>query len=575
MDFVAEYTRWCKDEHTEENLRKELLALTDEKEIEDRFYRKLEFGTAGLRGVLGAGTNRMNIHTVRQATHGLAAYINTIEGAAAEGVVIAYDSRNMSDVFAKAAALVLAECGVRVYLFKELHPVPMLSFAIRNIGCTAGIVITASHNPPEYNGYKVYWRDGGQITPDRCSDITKLIENCDPLNVKYMDEQEAVNSGLLSYIGDEVDRAYYDYTKSLSVHSELTAADKSEIRVVYTPLHGSGRVPVTTLLSELGYESLFVVEEQKLPDGDFPTVKAPNPENEEAFSIAKALAKEKDADIILATDPDSDRLGVCIKDADAYRLLTGNQIGAMLVHYILSAMSEKNEIPHDACVVQSIVSTRLTEKICESYGVKLYKVLTGFRYIAEHIEWCERERLGTFIFGFEESYGFLAGTSVRDKDGVLAAMLVTEAAAYYKTQGKSISCVLREMDDMYGAYTERGKSFTVSGKDGMEKLASAMKQMHTFPEKEFAGLKVTAFTDYKKGVRSDFLTGEASKTDLPEADVLCYELSDAAWICMRPSGTEPKLKVYVGANADSRDQAEALLDKISESVINRVGQMLQ
>lgn len=561
MDYKTQYKRWLECEDTYAELKKELYSLTDEKDIEDRFYRSLEFGTAGLRGIIGAGTNRMNAHIVRQATKALADYINSIGEKDSRGVAIAYDSRRKSAEFAKEAALVLCENGIKVHLFSELHPVPMLSFAVRHTGCVAGIVITASHNPPEYNGYKVYWHDGGQITPERCAPITELIEKADPLRIKAMTEDDAVRAGLLEYIGEELDDAYYSYTMSLSVHKELDSASKRDIKVVYTPLHGSGLIPVTTLLTRLGYENVYVVDEQSKPDGDFPTVKAPNPENSEAFTLALDLAKEKDADIALATDPDSDRLGVCIKRGGSYTLLTGNKIGALLVNYILSSLKERGELPTDGFVVKSIVSTRLVDKICGYYGVELKNVLTGFRYIAEQIERAETEKHGKFLFGFEESYGFLAGTGVRDKDACLTAMLVCEACAYYKAKGQSLADVLDDMENKYGAYEETGQSFSVSGRDGMAKLALFMEDMHKSPLSDIGGERVTACADYKTGKLTDLESGKASDIPLPVANVICFELENA-WVCLRPSGTEPKLKLYVGTNDMSREKALSRMEKL-------------
>lgn len=561
MDYKTEYKRWLQCEDTDPELKQELSSLTDEKDIEDRFYRSLEFGTAGLRGIIGAGTNRMNVHIVRQATKALADYINSIDEKDGSGVAIAYDSRRKSELFAKEAALVLCENGIKVHLFNTLHPVPMLSFAVKHLNCTAGIVITASHNPPEYNGYKVYWHDGGQITPERCAPITKLIENTDPLCVKAMAEKDAAPAGLLEYIGEELDNAYYAYTMSLSVHKELDGASKRNIKVVYTPLHGSGLIPVKALLSRLGYENVYVVEEQMKPDGNFPTVKAPNPENSEAFTLALALAKAKDADIALATDPDSDRLGVCIKRGGEYALLTGNKIGALLVNYILSSLKERNELPCDGFVVKSIVSTRLADKICEAYGVELKNVLTGFRYIAEQIELAKENAHGTFLFGFEESYGFLAGTGVRDKDACLAAMLVCEACAYYKAKGMSLADVLDDMENKYGAYEEKGKSFNVSGKDGMTKLADFMDSMHNSPLSDIDGERVLAVSDYKTGKLTELESGKVRDISLPTANVICFEL-DNAWVCLRPSGTEPKLKLYVGTNDTSRERALSRMEKL-------------
>ena len=570
MTYKTEYQRWCESPFTESNLREELLTLCDEKEIEDRFYRSLEFGTAGLRGVLGAGTNRMNLHTVRQASQALSDYIHQDESAV-KSVVIAYDSRKMSREFALCAALVLCKNGIKTFLFESLRPVPMLSFTVRHLKCTAGIVITASHNPPEYNGYKVYGKDGGQMTPEKCAVIAQNIKDTDVLSVEFMSEEDAKGCGLLEYIGEDADNAYYDYTMSLSLHRELTYEQKNAVSVVYSPLHGSGLVPVTTLLSRMGYDNVYVVEEQKYPDGKFPTVQAPNPENPAAFSLALSLAKAKDATLAFATDPDSDRLGVCVADENGdFIPLSGNAIGSLLIYYILSSLHEQGKMPKNAFITKSIVSTRLADKICEHFGVSLRKVLTGFRYIAQQIEESERKGNGEFLFGFEESYGYLAGTQVRDKDACLASMLICEACAYYKSKGKSLFDVLREMEQKFGAYVEKGLSFNVKGKDGMAELASFMEKLHSQPCNEFAGLAVTRCTDYKSERITDYVIHTECKTTLPCADVINYDLGEDIWVCLRPSGTEPKLKAYVGVRADKASQANDTAERICNAVTDMV-----
>lgn len=566
MEYLSEYKRWCESETLSKELKDELLNLTNNTDIEDRFYRSLSFGTAGLRGILGAGTNRMNTPVVRQATKALADYINSIKDAAEKGVVIAYDSRNKSHEFALESALVLCRENIKVYLFSELHPVPMLSFTVKHLGCVAGIVITASHNPPEYNGYKVYWQDGGQITPERCEKITALRNEADPLKINSLSEQEAISKGLLTYIGKEIDEEYYKYTMSLCIRDELTPAQKEAVNITYSPLHGSGYVPVTELLSRLGYRNVAVVEEQSKPNGNFPTVKTPNPENAEAFALALELAKKQQSDIVIATDPDSDRLGVCARHNDGtYTQLTGNQIGTLLVHYMLTALSEKGKLEKGSCVVQSVVSTPLTQKICDRFGVSLVYVLTGFRYIAEHIEKCEKENAGNFLFGFEESYGFLSGTGVRDKDACLAACLVAEACAYYKANGKTLCDALNEIDEIYGAYTECGFSVTAQGKEAMEKLASYMAEAHSSPKKQIGQFKVLLCEDYEKGIAIKPETGKESPLALPKTNMIRYILEDA-WVALRPSGTEPKLKVYVGANAKTRSEAVQKTNLIADII---------
>ena len=549
MNTSELYALWLSRADTE--YKTELQSITDEREIEDRFYRTLEFGTAGLRGILGAGTNRMNTHVVRQATSALAEYIKSIEGAAGKGVVIAYDSRRKSREFALCSALVLSKAGIKTYLFSELHPVPMLSFAVRHLHTAAGIVITASHNPPEYNGYKVYWQDSGQITPDRSKPISEIIDRTDPFSVESMTEDKAIKTGFLRYIGSEVYEAYFVYTETLSQNA-LTQAQKDALTIVYTPLHGSGYKPVTTLLSRMGFNNVHIVDEQREPDGDFPTVKAPNPENVECFTLAKKLGEKADADILLATDPDSDRLGAMIRTNGGYTALTGNKIGSLLIYYVLSSKKAQGKLPSDAYVVRSIVSTPLADAICESFGVEIRTVLTGFRYIAEQIE----QGNGSFIFGFEESYGFLAGTSVRDKDAVLASMLICEAAAYYKAQGKTLSDVLGEIERKYGAYEEKSISFSVSGKDGMEKLAVFMKKQHDAPAAEIAGRRVLAVADYEKGTYTS--EGENHPINLPKSNVIAYESEGGVKITYRPSGTEPKLKVYIAVKAENADRAREI-----------------
>ena len=570
MNYKDEYKRWCESDFTDKILKSQLCSLTDEKEIEDRFYKRLEFGTAGLRGILGAGTNRMNVHTVRQATKALADYIKTIEGADRQGVAIAYDTRMKSSEFAKAAALVLCENGIKTYLFKDERPVPMLSFSVRYLKCIAGIVITASHNPPEYNGYKVYWQDGGQITPDRCKIISEYIDKTDVLSVAYMDEKKADDTDYLEYLSDDIDNAYISYCSKLSIHNELTDEQKSAIKIVYSPLHGSGYVPVTKLLAHMGYKNVSVVERQTIPDGHFPTVKVPNPETQEAFTMALELAQQESADIALATDPDSDRLGVCIKTDTGYEKLTGNRIGSLLVHYILSSLKEKGELKDNSYVAQSIVSTDCTQKICDKFGVELKKLLTGFRYIAEQIENSDKN----FIFGFEESYGFLMGTNVRDKDACLAAMLVSEACAYYKSQGKTLSDVLNEMDCIYGAFVEKCESFTVSGKDGMAKISAYMNKLHNEPQKAIAGYDVTKISDLDSEKVTDLRSGKTEKTDIPKANVVIFELGDNIKVCVRPSGTEPKLKLYFSVNADTRIKAAEILEGIAKTVSDEVNKEL-
>ena len=473
--YMDEYKKWMGNEELEGELLDELKSIKDsEKEIEERFYTELEFGTAGLRGIIGAGTNRMNKYVVRRATQGFAKYLLTCEGAKERGVAIAYDSRNKSDVFAKETALVLANNGIKTYLYSTLHSVPQLSFTILHLNCMAGVVITASHNPPQYNGYKVYWEHGGQAGPVQADEILSYIKEVDYFGVEAMDEEEAKKAGLLVMIGEEIDEAYFNATKTLLLHPELIKEKGSELSIVYTPLHGTGYVPVRTILKRVGINNVSVVEEQALPNGDFPTVKAPNPEDPNAFTLSFELADKVGADAILATDPDADRLGAAVRKKDGtFMVLTGNKIGSLLIHYILSSKKEAGTL-NNALVVKSLVSTRMADKICEHFNVEIRDVLTGFRYISEQIALCKETKEREFVFGFEESYGFLAGTYSRDKDGICAAMLLAEACVYYKEQGKTLYDVLVEMYETYGYYDESVRSYTLEGKEGIERIGNAM-----------------------------------------------------------------------------------------------------
>lgn len=552
MSAQAEYQRWLIQPELDPALKDELIGIKDNpKEIEERFYAPLEFGTAGLRGILGAGVNRMNIHVVRRATAGLAGYIKTHEGGASRGVAIGYDSREKSALFALETAKVLAASGIRARLFPSLRPVPLLSFAIRHLGCIAGVVITASHNPPEYNGYKVYWEDGGQCDPGQAEEIYSRMQKLDYFGIAAMPEEDARRAGLLVTIGNETDEAYYQATASLLQWPALLREKGSALNLVYTPLHGSGLVPVTTLLSRVGIANVAVVPEQEKPDPRFPTVKAPNPEDPNAFTLAIALADREGADAIIATDPDSDRMGLAVRDrAGAFHVLTGNKIGCLLLHYLLSSMKEKGTLPPDGFVVKSLVSTRMAQAICKKFGVACLDVPTGFRFISRKIDESAKTGKGTFIFGFEESYGFLAGGFSRDKDAVCASMLAAEACVYYKERaGKTLFDVLQDMADLYGHFDERAKSYTLAGKEGHARIAGAMRQLRRNPPASFADIPV-----------------EQAEDLLPqELDVLRYFLKDGAWICIRPSGTEPKLKLYIGANETSANRLEALLSSLMQA----------
>ena len=568
MDAMQLYRQWLADFADDAATVADLKSIeNDPKEIEDRFYRDLEFGTAGMRGVLGAGTNRLNIYNVRRVTRALAKYILTTGDGAQKGVAIGYDSRHMSDVFAKQAALVLCAAGVKVYLFESLRPVPVLSFTIRYLKCIAGIVITASHNPKQYNGYKAYWTDGGQMPPESVKGITDRLPETTYAESVPMDEQEALDKGLLTYIGKDVDDAYIAAVKKLSVNPELAREMGKTLKIVYTPLHGSGNLPVRRIFREIGMENVYVVPEQELPDGDFPTVRVPNPEDPDAFRLALKMQAELGADLCVGTDPDCDRVGIACMTADGPRLLNGNQIGCVLLHYILSQKKERGELPANAAAVTTIVSTNMARAIAESFGCKMIEVLTGFKYIAEQIHLFETTGCNTFMFGFEESFGYLSGTDVRDKDGVNACMLIAEAASWYKKMyGKTLVDAIDMLYEQYGYYGDKVTSFVLPGKDGLEKMQTVMQTLRAHPPKEFAGAKVTALRDYQTSVRTE-ADGTTQALTLPKSNVLYFELENDAWICVRPSGTEPKIKLYVNAVSASAEETARLLAAYSDAAV--------
>ena len=567
MEAIELYRQWLRDFADDADTVADLKAIeNDPKEIEDRFYRDLEFGTAGMRGVLGAGTNRLNIYNVRRVTRALAKYILTTGDGAQKGVAIGYDSRNMSDVFAKQAALVLAASGVKAYLFESLRPVPVLSFTIRHLKCIAGIVITASHNPKQYNGYKAYWTDGGQMPPESVKGITDRLPETTYAESLPMDEQEAIDKGLLVYIGKDVDDAYIAAVKKLSVNPELAREMGKTLKIVYTPLHGSGNLPVRRIFKEIGMENVYVVPEQELPDGNFPTVKVPNPEAPGAFELALKMQKELGADLCVGTDPDCDRVGIACMTKDGPRLLNGNQIGCVLLHYILSQKKQRGELPENAAAVTTIVSTKMAAAIAESFGCKMIEVLTGFKYIAEQIHLFETTGCNTFMFGFEESFGFLSGTDVRDKDGVNACMLIAEAASWYKKMyNKTLVDAIDMLYEQYGYYGDKVTSFVLPGKDGLEKMQEVMKSLRENPPKAFGEKKVLAVRDYLTSVRTE---GDKTETlTLPKSNVLYFELEDGAWICIRPSGTEPKIKLYVNAVSKSHEETQRQLIAASDAAV--------
>ena len=576
MDYKEIYNQWLENPYFDEATKEELKAIKDdENEIKERFYMDLEFGTAGLRGIIGAGTNRMNIYVVRRATQGLANYIAKVDKKS-QGVAIAYDSRHMSPEFAQEAALCLAANGIKAYIFETLRPTPELSFAVRHLGCVAGINVTASHNPPEYNGYKVYWEDGAQITPPHDSGIMGEVKAISDWNtVKTMDKEDAVKAGLFEVIGQAVDDAYMAELKKQIIHMDAIQAEGRNLKIVYTPLHGTGNIPARRILKELGFENVYVVPEQELPNGDFPTVSYPNPEAAEAFELGLKLAREVDADIVLATDPDADRLGVRVKDRNGeYHDLTGNMSGCLLANYELSQRKAVNgSLPEDGALVKTIVTTNLADAIAKGYGVNLIEVLTGFKYIGQQILGFENSGKGTYLFGFEESYGCLIGTYARDKDAIVATMALCEAAAYYKTQGKTLWDAMIDMYEEFGYYKDAIQAVTMKGIEGLQKIQEIMTTLRQNPPAEFAGHKVTAVRDYKLDEITDLATGEKKPTGLPNSNVLYYELTDDAWVCVRPSGTEPKVKFYYGVKGTSLADADEKSDAMGKAVLEMVDSM--
>ena len=560
MDYKELYKEWLENPYFDENTKAELKEIQqDEKEIKERFYKELEFGTAGLRGIIGAGTNRMNIYTVRKTTQGLANYIAAVNGQA-KGVAIAYDSRRMSPEFAKEAALCLAANGVKAYIFETLRPTPELSFAVRELGCIAGINITASHNPPEYNGYKVYWEDGAQITPPHDSGIMAEVQKVVNYNeVKTMDEEAAKAAGLFAVIGKEIDDAYMEALKSQVIHADAIKAMAKELKIVYSPLHGTGNIPARRVLKELGFENVYVVKEQELPDGEFPTVSYPNPEADEAFELGLKLAKEVDADLVLATDPDADRLGVRVKDSKTgeYHTLTGNMSGCLLADYELGQKKEVyGKLPEDGAVISTIVTTNMAAAIAKHYGVEFIEVLTGFKYIGQQILGFETKGKGSYLFGFEESYGCLIGTHARDKDAIVATMALCEAAAYYKTKGMTLWDAMIKKKKKYGYYKDDIQSITLKGIEGLEKIQTILENLRKNPPTEIGTYKVLSARDYKADTVVNMETKEVTDTGLPSSNVLYYDLNDDAWVCVRPSGTEPKIKIYYGIKGTSLQDAD-------------------
>ena len=568
MDYKKVYEEWLTNPFFDEETKAELKAIeNDENEIKERFFSELEFGTAGLRGVIGAGTNRMNKYVVARATQGLANYIIS-KGGQDKGVAIAFDCRNFSPEFADVAALTLNANGIKAYRFESLRPTPELSFAVRHLGCIAGINITASHNPPEYKGYKVYWEDGAQITPPNDTGIMDCVKALKIEDAKTMDMDAAVAAGLYNVIGQEVDDAYIAELKKVIIHQDAIDKFGKDIKVVYSPLHGTGNIPARRILKEIGFPNVYVVPEQELPDGNFPTVDYPNPEAKEAFKLALKLAEEVDADLVLATDPDADRLGVYVKDSKTgeYMCLTGNMSGSLLAEYELSQVAATKGIPADGKLVKTIVTTNLVDQIAKAYNVEEEECLTGFKWIGRRILAYENEGHGTYLFGFEESYGCLIGTHARDKDAIVATMALCEAAAFYKSQGKTLWDAMIDMYDKYGYYIDAITTITMKGIEGIAKIGSIMEALRADSPSEIAGYKVLAVRDYQKDTVTDLATGKVTSTGLPKSNVIYYDLSDDAWLCARPSGTEPKIKFYYGVKGTSLEDSKAKSDKFAEDV---------
>ena len=573
MDYLKEYEKWCTEPSFDEETKKELLEIKgNDEEIKDRFYKELEFGTAGLRGVIGMGTNRMNKYTVGKATQGLANYIIE-QGTQDKGVAISYDSRRMSDEFSLQTALILNANGIKTYLFEKLRPVPELSFAVRQLGCTAGIMITASHNPPKYNGYKVYWDDGSQIVAPRDKDIiAKVRAISDFKEIKTMSKEEAIKKGLFNVVGTEMDDKYINTLKSLVLNPEIVKEEGKKLKIVYTPLHGTGNTVTSRLLKELGFENVYVVPEQEKPDGNFPTVDYPNPEDKKAFKLALELAKKVDADVVLANDPDADRLGIYAKDTKTgeYMTYTGNMSALLIAEYRISQMKEKGLLPADGMFITTIVSSELAKAIARNYGLECIEVLTGFKNIGAVIKKAEEKKDKTYVFGFEESYGCLIGDYARDKDGISAVMSLCEAAAYYKSKGMTLWDQMMKIYEKYGFYKEDQVSIVLEGADGAEKIKSMMTNMRNNLPEKIGKYKVIEFKDVELDEIKNLVTGEQRKTGLPKSNVLYYELENNAWCCVRPSGTEPKIKLYMGVKADSMESAEKDLEELKDAMVRLV-----
>lgn len=573
MTYIDKYNMWLNSKSVDESVKHELKSIKDEKEIEDRFYKELEFGTGGLRGVIGAGTNRMNSYTVGKATQGLANYLKIkYENRKEISVSVAHDSRIMSREFSETVAKVLCANGIKVNLFESLRPTPMLSYTVRYLHSEAGIVVTASHNPKQYNGYKVYGNDGGQVTDIAATEILSCIKEIEDFSeVKTVELNDAINSKLLNIIGEEVDKTYYDKVKSLSIRKELVKNHGDELKVIYTPIHGSGNIPVRRVLKELGYSNVNVVKEQEEPDGDFPTTSYPNPENPDVFNIAINMAKDIKPDLIFGTDPDCDRIGVVVKDnTGEYRVLSGNQTGVLLSHYILSSLKENNSLPQNSAVVKTIVTTDMVKKITDEYGTKLIDVLTGFKYIGEKIKEFEKTKEYSYVFGFEESFGYLAGDFVRDKDAVIASVLICEMALYYKKKGMNLYGALMQLYNKYGFYKEGLVSMECKGKEGKEQIDKAIEYMRHSMNVSIGNLKISKKLDYKLGIEKDLEKIEESPINLPKSNVIKFVFEDESWFVIRPSGTEPKMKIYLSVKGNSLSDVDNKYNEFKEKIMKLV-----
>lgn len=574
MNYKEKYNTWINSNIIDEETKNELRNISDEKEIEDRFYKDLDFGTGGLRGVIGAGSNRINVYTVAQATQGFANYLN--DNFKDSSVAIAYDSRNMSKEFSKAAALTLCANNIKVYLYESLRPTPVLSFTVRELNCNGGIVVTASHNPKIYNGYKVYDEFGGQVTDEKANIIIEKVNAVDDFSkIKNIDEKIALEKGLLNYVGEELDKLYYEKVKGLTIRTDLVKEKASKLNVIYTPIHGSGNVPVRSVLEQLGYSNVKVVKEQEAPDGNFPTASYPNPENPDVFELALKMAKTENPDIIFGTDPDCDRIGLVAKDSNGeYKVLTGNQTGLLLTHYVLSSLKETNRLPQNGVVIKTIVTTEGARSIAEDFDIEIMDVLTGFKYIGEKIREFQEAGNKTYLFGFEESYGYLAGDFVRDKDAVIAAMLVCEMCLYYKEQGKSLYDALIELYEKYGYFKENLVSLELKGKEGQEKIASCIEALRDAPINEVDKVKIVTRLDYKLSIEEDVLNNTKAAIDLPKSNVLKYILDDGSYFVVRPSGTEPKMKVYLAVKSSSLENADKDIAKFKEKIMEIINEKL-